>query len=388
MNVIRHHEFMTVVLIDTNAVHRDPWMRNNPGTDLLAAAAAGRYRVVFPQVVIDELRRQQLAWLKKHRKELDATIADMRGNPVDVDVMATALGKNLNDMQGQIDASFDALVASDGVEVAPVPSDVTKSLVARDLAVRRPFLEVGSDSWSTGFRDAVIWETTLAVLEDMPEDEKLIFVTNDHGFLADGLKSLHQDLLDDLDARRIAHDRVEIAQTTFAAREAADEHADHAEHAARVRVATDSLFELVSVPIEETVVAGGDYGMPDFVEFELPWMETAQITVIDQLTEFVFERAEPPRDGIFVGRADAELYLEGYTHKSDFPWAVLNGEGEASGLAFLDNVNDHYYETGTEVVVEVVVTVDTSGGLGHYETQEIVLKDKPDQAEAPDEMAA
>ncbi len=199
--MIRHHERMTIVLIDTNAVHRDPWMRNDPGTNLLAAAAAGECRIVFPQVVVDELRRQQSEWLKKHRKELAATIQDMRGNPVDVEGMAATLETNLDSMHSQIDVSFDALVASKGVVVAPVPADVTENLVARDLAVRRPFLEVGSESWSTGFRDAVIWETALVLLDEMPEDEKLIFVTKDQGFLADGLKSLHQDLLDDLDAR-------------------------------------------------------------------------------------------------------------------------------------------------------------------------------------------
>ncbi len=106
--MIKHHERMTIVLIDTNAVHRDPWMRNDPGTDLLAAAAAGECRVVFPQVVVGELRRQQSEWLKKHRKELAATIEDMRGNPVDVEGMAATLEKNLDGMQGQIDASFDA----------------------------------------------------------------------------------------------------------------------------------------------------------------------------------------------------------------------------------------------------------------------------------------
>jgi hypothetical protein len=385
MNVIRHHESMTIVLIDTNAVHRDPWMRNDPGTDLLAAAAAGECRVVFPQVVVDEVRRQQSEWLKKHRKELAATIEDMRGNPVDVEGMAATLGKNLDDMQSQIDASFDALIASKGVEVAPAPADVTESLVARDLAVRRPFLEVGSEPWSTGFRDAVIWETALVVLDQMPEDEKLIFVTKDHGFLTDGLKSLHQDLLDDLDARGIPHDRVEIAQTTFAARAAAGKHAELAE---RVRVATDSLFELAGEEISERLVAGGDYGMPDFVQFELPWMENAEISGIDQLTEFVFEPVGAPEDGIVVGRADAELYLEGFTFKSDFPWAVLDGEGGESSLTLIEEVNDQYYGTANQIVVEVVATIDTSGGLGHYETQEVVLREKLDQADAPNEEAA
>lgn len=376
---------MTIVLIDTNAVHRDPWMRNDPGTDLLAAAAAGECRVVFPQVVVDELRRQQSEWLKKHRKELAATIQDMRGNPVDVEGMAATLETNLDSMHSQIDVSFDELVASKGVVVAPVPADVTENLVARDLAVRRPFLEVGSESWSTGFRDAVIWETALVLLDEMPEDEKLIFVTKDQGFLADGLKSLHQDLLDDLDARGTSHDRVEIAQTTFAARAAAGKHADHAE---RVRVATDSLFELAGVEISEHLVAGGDYGMPDFVEFGLPWMENAEISGIDQLTEFVFEPVGAPDDGIVVGRADAEINLEGYTHKSDIPWELLDGEGEESSLSIIGDLNDHYYETSTEIVVEVVATIDTSGGLGHYETQEIVLREKVGQADAPDEQAA
>ncbi len=117
-------------------------------------------------------------------------------------------------------------------------------------------------------------------------------------------------------------------------------------------------------------------------------MENAEISGIDQLTEFVFEPVGAPDDGIVVGRADAEINLEGYTHKSDIPWELLDGEGEGSSLSIIGDLNDQYYETSTEIVVEVVATIDTSGGLGHYETQEIVLREKVGQADAPDEQAA
>jgi hypothetical protein len=365
---------MTIVLIDTNAVHRDPWMRNEPGTDLLAAAAAGECRVVLPKVVVDELRRQQADWLKEHREELTKTIEDMRGNPVDVEAMAGALEKNLDDMQSQIDSSFEALLDQDGVEVAPVPTDVNESLVMRDLARRRPFQEKGSDNWSTGFRDAVIWETVLAVLEEVPDDEKLIFVTDDHGFLAEGWKSLHEDLLNDLDARGIDHSRVEVAQTTFAARAAAGKQADYAE---RVRLATDALFELAEVEIQGHVDSDGGYRMPDFVEFSLPYMESAQITGIGQLTSFVFEPAEPHGDGTIVAKAEVQLSLEGATYKGDFPWDEADEEGS---ITIFGDLNEHYFETGTEIVVDVVATIDTSGGLGHYEVERIVLVQKTDIA--------
>lgn len=149
---VRQDGSMTLVVIDSNAVHRDPWMKNAPGQELLAHASRGECKVVFPQVVLDELLRQQQDWVQDNRSTATKVVVRMRGNPIDVSDTAKELNKSFDGLSKQIDKSFEVLKAHSGVEVAPIPAahDLTARMVARDLARKRPFLEVGSEGWSVG----------------------------------------------------------------------------------------------------------------------------------------------------------------------------------------------------------------------------------------------
>ena len=369
--LIRNDEGMTVVVIDTNAVHRDPWLKNAPGTALVALADGGECVLVLPKVVTDELRRQQHDWVELNRAEVSKTIQKMRGNPVDVQAITGRLAESFNDLDAQIDSSFDTLLAQAGVEEEAVPTDITARLVERDLARRRPFIEEGSGPWSAGFRDAVIWETVLVRLSRLPVGDKLILVTADKGFLSDSGNSLHEDLLNDLDERRIAHDRVICAQTTFLARTQVESLAaaateEAANRAELVRVATDSLYALDGQDISIQMVYSGDYDYPDFVKFQVPPMESATIVAIDQNTDYRFEETV---DGIKTGSAEVSLYIEGATFKDDY-YVEDVGALEVHG-----ELNDHYLATGTTVEVRAVVDIDVNGGAGTYQSMSITLED-------------
>lgn len=368
---IRQDGPMTLVVIDSNAVHRDPWMKNAPGQELLANASRGDCKVVFPQVVLDELLRQQHDWVQDNHDAVTTVVDRMRGNPVDVSDTAKVLKSSFDALSKQIEKSFDALKAHPGVEVAPVPAapDVTARLVARDLARKRPFLEVGSEGWSAGYRDAVIWETVLGCLGWLEDDEKLIFVTADKGFLTDDKKSLHADLLDDLDRERVAHDRVVSAQTTaraLAEIQAVVEHASKTRE--MVEVATNELFSLDGRDISLQTVYGGDYDYPDFVKFEMPSLESAMIAAIDQNTSWVFEEEV---DGVVSGRSEVVLSVQGAVEKST--WFQEDG-GE---FELYDDLNDWYFEVGATIVARAVVEIDVSGGSGQYRLTGIVLEDAP-----------
>lgn len=362
---------MTVVVIDTNAVHRDPWLKNAPGTALLDLADRGECVLTFPQVVIDELRRQQHDWVESNRDEVTKVIGKMRGNPVDVGATVSSLTKSISDLHAQVDSSFAALLSQAGVNVEAVPSDITARLVERDLGRRRPFLEVGSEPWSAGFRDAVIWETVLVVLGTLPAGERVIFVTSDKGFMSDVGSSLHPDLLGDLDARKIAHDQLISAQTIFRAQTEVESlaaaAADEAKRRAElVRVATDALYELDGQDISLQMTHGGDYGYPEFVKFEVPSMESQQIVAIDQNTEYVFEEEV---GGIVRGSADVSISIEGAIFKGDY---FFEDEG---ALDVIGELNDHYFETAASVDARAVVEIDISGGEGNYRTESILLED-------------
>ncbi|MAO81908.1 MAG: hypothetical protein CMH82_14860 [Nocardioides sp.] len=362
---------MTLVVIDSNAVHRDPWMKNVPGQELLAHASRGECKVVFPYVVLDELLRQQRDWVQDNYGAVIKVVDRMRGNPIDVSDTAKKLKRSFDGLSEQIDKSFDELKAHSGVEVAPIPAapDLTSRLVARDLARKRPFLEVGSEGWSAGYRDAVIWETVLECLSWLEDDEKLIFVTADKGFLTDDKKALHADLLDDLDSRTIAHDRVVSAQTT--ARALAEVQAV-VEHAAKTRemveAATNELFSLDGKDVSMQMVYGGDYDYPDFVKFEMPSLESAMIAAIDQNTSWAFDEEV---DGVVSGTSDVVLSLRGTVEKST--WFQEDG-GE---FEIYDDLNDWYFDVGAMIFARAVVEIDVSGGPGQYRVTSIVLENAP-----------
>lgn len=346
-------------------------MKNVPGQELLAHASRGECKVVFPQVVLDELLRQQRDWVKDNHGAVAKVVDRMRGNPIDVSDTAEKLKTSFDGLSKQIDKSFDALKAHSGVEVAPIPAapDLTSRLVARDLARKRPFLEVGSEGWSAGYRDAVIWETVLECLGWLEDDEKLIFVTADKGFLTDDKKSLHADLLDDLNSRTIAHDRVVSAQTT--ARALAEVQAV-VEHAAKTRemveVATNELFSLDGKDVSIQMVYGGDYDYPDFVKFQMPSLESAMIAAIDQNTSWAFEEEV---DGVVSGTSEVVLAIQGVVEKST--WFQEDG-GE---FEIYDDLNDWYFDVGATIFARAVVEIDVSGGPGRYRVTSIVLEDTP-----------
>lgn len=361
---------MIAVVIDTNAVHSHPWLKNEPGTALLDLADQGKCELVFPQVVLDELRRQQHDWVESRRREVKQLVGKLRGNPVNVDATIDSLEQSITDLGSQVESSFDDLLSRTGVETEPVPTDVTARLVTRDLARQRPFLEVGSDNWSTGFRDAVIWETILDVLSRLSADAKLIFVTADKGFLSEDKKELHPELLADLDAREIARHRITNVKTTFQAKSQVESlfaaTAEAAVHADLVRIATDALYALNGQNISQQTVYGGDYNYPDFVKFQVPPMESQEIVAIDQITEFIFEDAI---DGTINGSAAVGLSIEGATFKGDY---LVESEGI---LELIGELNNHYFETVATVEARAVVEIENCRATGKYTIKSIALED-------------
>lgn len=272
---------------------------------------------------------------------------------VDVTQTAAHLKASFEKIDTDLDTAFAAVLKRDNVAAAPVPDVAATEILKRDLARRRPFMEVEVKQKlaSVGFRDTLIWETVLAVLELADDYEKVLFVTADKGFLSDDSKSLHQDLLNDLDERDIDRNRtgsVKNVPNAIAEVKAA------VATAALVTAATEALYELADTDISQQLVYGGDYDYPDFVQFDVPAMETSFIRYIDQTTEFEF--AEDQATGTVTATADALICIEGAVFKGD--WFTDGGET----MSLSGELNDHYFEASSEVSVRVVVELDTSGG--------------------------
>jgi rRNA-processing protein FCF1 len=326
---------MITVILDTNALFGQAWLTTTLGRSLVDLAAAGKCQVVLPQVVVDELDRQHTRTLRSMRDKAKGALKEVSDH-----IDATAIDSAFDSLRRRNDAAREALLATTGVSVDPVPEVTVRALVDRDMAARRPFMQTDGGKKAYGFRDAVIWETVLDFLSRDGSSDPVYFVTEDKGFLDDKhIKKLHQHLLDDLDARGIAHERVAtdnltnvVAALRAAAAEAEAKAAEaraastptgpaldlarllrgYALDATRlskmVRVATRALDELVGQSMDEELTYGGDYDRPSWVQFDVPSIsESLSIYGYDLESEFEFDL---PDGDIVTGRADVVLAIE------------------------------------------------------------------------------
>ncbi|MBM3715523.1 MAG: hypothetical protein FJW64_07285 [Actinobacteria bacterium] len=357
---------MLAVVLDTNALHSDPWLTSDTGEKLTTLAQHGKCSIVYPQVVVDELLRQRREAADRGHKAAEKGLREMAKAGVDVTKTQADLEAAFARIEIELKDAFTAVLAKANVGAAPVPSVSASDLLERDLERRRPFMEVGeAKKKSVGFRDTLIWETVLEMLA-ADQDMTGVFVTDDKGFLSeDG--DLHPDLLADLDARGIDRGRVATVKNVFNAVSAVSA---AAEKAARITAATEALYALVGESAGVQLQYGGDYGFPDFVEFKVPRLDDPIIYGIDQLTEF--ELVED-RD-VITATCDAEITFEGAVYKSD--WYI----DESGSVSIGGELNSHMFEASGYAAVRVVVQLEQADD--EIAVSGIVLRDLPKDAAA------
>ena len=351
----RQNGIMIAVVLDTNAVHRDASLSSEAAKNLLALGADGSCEIVYTEVVLEELKRQQFERLQKLQADADALTKTMSRDGEPMDSITAQLDTALTSLESKIKADFEMLFSRTGVVREPVPKDVAERLLRRDLERRRPFLEVGNDQVSAGFRDAVIWESVLALLQDDRGYDKVLLVTQDKGFLVKS-GGLHQHLLDDLDSLSVDRKRVIAVKTVFDAvgrvRAQIEATVEATENALFTSIATDAILDLVNQSVSMEMVYGGEYDYPDFVKFTTGPLEDATIDDIDQQTDFVFTRNEGA--GTVTATAEAHVYLSGFVMKSEW-------HADESSVTVVQDWNDHYFHASDEAVVQAVVEIDVSG---------------------------
>lgn len=401
---------MIAVVVDTNVIHRDPWLTGGPGQELLRLAAEGKCVVVYPQVVIEELSRQRVERARLAHTSAADGLAEIGGAGVDVAETEIALASVLQRIESDIDSAFADLMNRPGVVAAPVPQVAAEDLLRRDLDRRRPFLEIdhGKDKKrSTGFRDVLIWETVLELARSDSQYESILFVTADNGFIDAESRTLHPELVEDLtsshlradlvdrvDSIPLASAKVESTAAMTAKQANLDSPSVAPEEALAIAVdelrgplpgklelvtaATTALYALENEEVSLQMVYGGDYDYPEFMKFTMPAMESGMIVAIDQTSDFTFEESPLSAD-ILVATANAILTIEGAVYKGD--WFG----GDADEVQVMGELNDHYFESTSEVAVRAVVELDIEGG--GVTVSRIVLEDDRPQADSENQIS-
>lgn len=353
---------MLAVVLDSNAIHTDPWLSSDVGRVLVRLAESGSCTLIVPEVVRDELYRQRRDAARASHGEASKGIRAMARAGVNVSDTDAHLHASFDRIESDIAAAFATLFDRNGVELESTPDVSVAQIVERDLARRRPFQEITHQqkTKSLGFRDVVIWETVLAVLAPDRGFDKVLFVTADKGFLTSDSMSLHADLIEDLDVRGIDSGRLATVKNVPNANAEIEA---TAAYAAKVTAATNALYELIGEEVGVQLAYGGDYERPDFVEFEVPGIESPYITDITQITEFSFKSEGP----LITATTDAEISLEGAIFKGD--WFMDDSES----IEIVGELNNHYFDAYSSLVVTVIVKMVMDGE--NPEVISIVLSD-------------
>ncbi len=164
------------VVLDSNAVILDLRPREPAWSRLLRAAREGRVRVYLPEIVVDELIAHRPSVQQPDVTNAIAAVRALRAGRTEP-LVERVLGGGA------------------GFAILPYPDVPHREVAARALARRRPFDGLGHD----GYRDALIWESVLALARTLPRAQIVLVSRNDKDF-ADVTGTLHADLRQDVAA--------------------------------------------------------------------------------------------------------------------------------------------------------------------------------------------
>lgn len=203
------------IVFDTNILYEDFFLRGAQVVDICETARQNNIEVYIPEVVYDEIVNQYREKLDEIQKEIDSSANKVRristtlslNNPIN----EVARNQLLDEYPSILNQRLEEL----NIKKLPYPAIPHKEIVARDLKRRRPFQKSGK-----GYRDALIWETILRIIDNKDENPNVIFVNkNIHDFFEKN--ELHQDLKEDLISKGFSSDSLSIYENL---KDAIDKH--------------------------------------------------------------------------------------------------------------------------------------------------------------------
>ncbi len=200
------------LVLDSNVIFQDPCFRGKL-LDCLKGLRELGDSVHVPKLVIEEVVRRHESALEELCRNLQKLLpAIQRVDPEFAEQTCSWSERNPRDsadrFRGELAGALEAL----GGEVLEYPTTPHCELVRRDLDRKRPFTFVGKRQKTTGYRDALIWESVVSLAQS--HAERIAFVTEDKDFLSPNKNttsdSLHPDLVGDLEQRGVDADGVVV----------------------------------------------------------------------------------------------------------------------------------------------------------------------------------
>lgn len=192
------------IVFDTNILHFDFFLRNAQIVDICETSRQYGIDVYIPEVVYDEMVNQYLERIEEVQKEIDSKAIDLRGISTSLSLVNPIDEANKAQMIRDYPSILNKKLEDLGIKKLPYPNISHKEVVDRDLKRRRPFQKSGK-----GYRDALIWESILTIIDKTEDDPNVIFLNkNTHDFFEKG--DLHPDLKQDLTLKGLKSESLKI----------------------------------------------------------------------------------------------------------------------------------------------------------------------------------
>lgn len=340
------------IVLDTNALFDDPPMIRGTSKRVLELLEPTQAVLVLSPIVIEEMKRRRsddVRDLSRGIRNQIKKLGSRAGSTVD------AITSEVNTIAAQAQTRYqerlDEILAMPGVVLGSWPEVTTEEMVRRELARKRPFMD--KDKGTVGHRDTAIW---LGVVElaAKHEDEQIVLVTADKGFLQGG--HLHPDLEADLEDAGLAKDSVRTLNSLVAVEQLLEDAANKIVKWRNALVA-EAVYEYLHDLASDVLIPGwdprdGGYDDPQF-DVGLPTSVDAWTTDnIDGPNELDID-AVPPGTSSLTCTFTAEFQFSGFMDK--FEWF----SNEPVGVDLWDgDWNDHYVAVEASRSLKFVVAID------------------------------
>lgn len=191
---------MIAVILDSNTLHGDPFMRAGQLKRLLSYSAINGLDILVSEVVVEEVVNNNLKNIVRNIQEVRSKIKTINGymggqslslNSVDIDLSETQLRDRYSDLAGR-----------DLIKIIPYKNEMMPELLRRALQKIRPFKENKEE-----FRDSVIWLSCIDHLKRTDYQGAFFVTNNSSDFCASKENSeLHDDLKNDYDNLKLYRD--------------------------------------------------------------------------------------------------------------------------------------------------------------------------------------
>ena len=196
------------VVLDTSVLYHDYKLSSASLQGLLRVAALGEAVVILPRVAFDELLHQHGEDYEGTKRKLEETLEKYRHlSTVKVPFSFPTPKRPYSDY-------FQRLLRQKGIKLSDYPRVTHQKMIQRFYDYRKPLgkHKDKKNKDDAGYRDALIWESTLDLL-DMGFTKIVLVSGNAEDFGDSDTGKLHKELINDLVSHGHSEDSVQYANS-------------------------------------------------------------------------------------------------------------------------------------------------------------------------------